>query len=145
MKLVLCRSNSLISWIIRKLTWSSWSHVVLVNGDEAIEAVWPRVRKTTVEEALSGQTEAIELDIPCENELLAWDAALRQVGKRYDLAALFGFLFRRDWASPSKWFCSELAAYAFEKGQSPLFRSENTDRITPQMIYLLPHDFTILK
>ena len=37
-----------------------------------------------------------------------------QLGKPYDNAAIFGFVFNRDWREQNSWFCSELVVAAFE-------------------------------
>jgi len=138
MKILLCRSNSIGSWLIRALTWSSWSHVVLINGDDAVEAVLPRVRRSTVADIRAAHSECLVVELPCADPEAAWAAALSQVGQHYDWEALLGFLVHREWASPGKWWCSELVAWSFAQGGSPLFRPEATHRVTPQDLWMLP-------
>lgn len=52
------------------------------------------------------------------------------LGKEYDTWALIGNMFRRNWQETKKWFCSELIAYAFDKGGRLLIR-DRTNRVTP--------------
>lgn len=132
MKVAFCRSNRLGSWLIRLLTFSKWSHVAVVFGQDdtsAIEAAVPRVRFTTLDKLRRTHTtvEVRELDITPAAVL--WMVA--QVGKPYDFWALFAVVMPwRDWMEDDKWFCSELIARA-----TGLF--EDATRVTPQMLYLL--------
>jgi len=138
MQILLCRSNTVGSWLIRAMTWSSWSHAALVNGYQCVEATWPRVREVDTMDVILRHSDFTLIDLPCANPAAAWEAALSQVGDRYDWRALFGFLVHRDWAAPGRWFCSELVAWSFAAGGSPLFRPDLTHRVTPQMIWMLP-------
>lgn len=165
MKLLFCNSNMIGSWIIRKLTFSRWSHVAIVDGDYVIEAVWPRVRRVPLahviethrdhefawfhfqcesHELLDSWTRAPETPpelLPMEMVLAAMDTAVtfarNQIGKRYDWRALFGLTTpTRDWERPEQWDCAELVAAAINAGaRRPIFRDKA--RVTPQMIYLL--------
>jgi uncharacterized protein YycO len=138
MQILLCRSRTLGSVLIRALTWSAWSHAVLVMGEQCVEATWPRVRLSSVAAVRAAHDEWTLLELPCTDPALAWHAALDQIGRPYDWAALLGFLVHRDWAAPDRWFCSELVAFAFAAGGSPLFRPDLTYRVTPQMLWELP-------
>lgn len=140
MKILFCRSHGFVSWAIRIFTWSRWGHVAVLAPDNmtVYEAVWPRVHKTTLatlhkEEAV---IQAVEMHLLRPEAAIQW--LEQQVGKPYDWKALFGFVFHRDWASPKKWFCSELAAMAWDKGGSPLFRRNAVFRISPGMLWLIP-------
>ena len=53
-----------------------------------------------------------------------------QLGKKYDIIALIGNMFRRNWQQTDKWFCSELVAAAFESGNIPIINYK-TNRVTP--------------
>ena len=64
-----------------------------------------------------------------------------QLGKKYDWLAILSLgLFKRDWQSETKWFCSELLLTALNKCTS--LRLLNTDadafRVTPRDLYLSP-------
>jgi hypothetical protein len=37
-----------------------------------------------------------------------------QIGKQYDVTAIWGFVTGRDWRDPQDWFCSELQAWCLE-------------------------------
>jgi uncharacterized protein YycO len=137
MKILFFRSNTLLSWLIRLLTWSEWSHVALVMDGQVVEAVWPRVRQVPMEVAQRGYVVA-EVEIPCHDPATAWAWVVAQEGKPYDWSALPGFLLHRNWENENRWFCSELAAKAFQEGGTPLFRSDCVSRVTPQMLWMLP-------
>lgn len=139
MRILFCRSRTVISWLIRLLTWSDWSHVVIVGPDgvNTVEADWPKVYIGTLIDARRTNDIVEEREFPCANPQAAWEWALAQAGKRYDWTALAGFLAHRDWAYPDRWFCSELAAAALQEGGSPRFREDSIDRVTPQMLWIL--------
>lgn len=137
MQVIFCRSNKIGSRIIRFVTWSRWSHVALVNDDGmAIEAVWPRVRMVPVAEIMRTHSESHIVEVEHAPDEV-WRAALSQVGKPYDLGAVLGFLFRRDWQDASKWDCAELVAWSFAAGGRALFRETYLPRITPQHLWML--------
>lgn len=123
--------------LIRMVTWSKWSHVTLVDGDVVIEAVWPRVRVVPLSDVLSRHSRHAFVDVECRDGKAIIDAARSQVGKPYDLTALFGLLMHRDWQEPDRWFCSELVAWAFDKAGSPLFRRDAMHRVTPQHLWMI--------
>lgn len=139
MNILFCKSSLIGSVLIRAVTWSKWSHVAVLaaDGDTVIEATWPKVRKTTYAKFCKQHPshQMVSIDVP--NEAAGYEWLLTQVGKRYDLSALFGFLFHRNWADDSKWFCSELVAEAIAKGGLTLFRDDAVSRVTPQHLWML--------
>lgn len=137
MKLMFCNSNMIGSWIIRKLTFSRWSHVAIVDGGTVIEAVWPRVRRVPLSRVIEMHRDHEFAEIDVELESVALSFAGSQIGKRYDWRALFGLITpTRDWERTEQWDCAELVAAAINAGsRRMIFRSHA--RITPQMLYLL--------
>lgn len=136
-KLLFCTSKKIGAAAIRAVTWSKYSHVALVDGDEAIEATWPVVRVAPLAEVIAAHSDHVIVDLPCFSPAEVIQAARSQVGKPYDLTALFGLLMHRDWQEDDRWFCSELVAWAFAQGGSPLFRPDAMHRITPQHLWML--------
>lgn len=138
MKVMFCRSNKIGSWLIRALTWSDWSHTVLLTPEgTAIEATWPCVREVPLEVVLTAHSEHQIEEIPCRDADAAAVWARRQIGLPYDWRALFGFIVHRNWTDPKRWFCSELVAGAFEEGGSPLVRADAVSRVTPQVLWMV--------
>ena len=136
--LVFGRSHSPISWAIRFFTWSPWSHVAVAYDGRVIESQAPRGVQSGTEMAMRArysETATVEFHHPDPDALIA--AMRSQLGKPYDYGAIVGFIFRRDWASPKRWFCSELVAWAFSATGRPLFRSNEMDRVTPGHIWML--------
>jgi len=96
------------------------------------------VKRSTLLDVLERNGTCHPVDYECKDPeaAMAWCAS--QLGKPYDLSALFGFLIHRDWHHAGKWFCTEFGAVAFEMGGSPKFRPEVDDRITPWDWWTLP-------
>ena len=90
MKVIFCTSNKIGAILIRGVTWSTWSHIGIIDGDKVIEAAWPRVRVVTLDEVISAHSRYIIVDIPCMDEKEALKAAYSQVGKPYDWTAILG-------------------------------------------------------
>lgn len=138
MKVLFCTSNLPGAVLIRGVTWSKWSHVALVLDDgTAIEATWPKVRRVALTDITSKHSKYVIIDIPtdCDNQII--DAAMSQIGKPYDITALFGILVHRSWSDTDSWFCSELVAWSFAQSGNSLFREEDVHRITPQNLWML--------
>lgn len=135
MKLLFARSHWPGSYAIRALTFSQWSHVAPIADDgTSVEAVFPRVRVATAGGIIDAHSAFAIAHVECPNEAAAWRFLDQQVGKLYDLGALVALPFqRRDWESPSRYFCSELVAAALNAGGRDLFR--DFSRVTPEMLW----------
>ena len=68
-----------------------------------------------------------------------WNFALAQVGKPYDVEAIFGFIVGRDWQDEGRWVCSEFGLAVMQK--TGIFRNPpfvKHDLITPNaLLYLV--------
>lgn len=146
--LLFSTSSHPMSALIRACTWSSWSHVALIDGDEVIEATAPDgVRRYPVLWAMEHAKRAAIVDLPCCDPQAVIAAAASQIGKPYDYGAVVGIGLHRDWQEDDSWFCSELIAWAFAQAGDSLFRPEVMRRITPQHLWMLapasaPSDLT---
>ena len=138
MRVLLCTTDKIGSRLIRAVTWSRWSHAAIIDGDEIIEAVWPRVRVSPLADALVSHTRWVIIDIPVADEALAIAAARSQVGKPYDLWGVLGLGIKRNWQEDDAWWCSELIPWAAKQAGTDLFRPEALRRITPEHLWMLP-------
>lgn len=128
------RSRTLSSFAIRLFTWSRWSHVGVVDGDNVIEATLKRgVSVTTLDEFKSRYHRTQIAEIPsCEG----WRERLREcIGDGYDWRGIFSLVFRSKWDDRGKWFCSELVAYA-----SGVVRGGRVSRVTPEHVWMISRD-----
>jgi len=136
--LLFSTSRHPMSAVIRACTWSSWSHVALIDGDEVIEATAPAgVRRFPVLQAIDHARKAVIVDLPCRDPQAVISAAASQIGKPYDYTAIIGLGLHREWQEDDAWFCSELVAWAFAQAGESLFRSEVLRRVTPQHLWML--------
>lgn len=131
-KVIFARNNKPISLLIRLVTWSRWSHCAVVDGNHVIEAKGGcGVVYTSLTDFKKRYTDYAFADMPViDSEREALNRAVREIGKGYDLKALFGILFRTGWECNESWFCSEHVAHS-----SGIFRSERVSRITPEMVW----------
>ncbi len=142
--IIFAKGRHPISYMIRAVTWSRWSHVgVLHDGDlewngktytglkviEAAGGIGTAVTPYSEFKARYNQTATAE--IPCDGLGKAYERLIEQLGKPYDFWALLGIALRvGSWADDTKWFCSELLAYA-----TGLWRVETNKRVTPDNIW----------
>ncbi|MBE0471771.1 MAG: hypothetical protein IBX55_19955 [Methyloprofundus sp.] len=122
------------SWLIRQFTWSDYSHVDIVLPDGRL--LGARLDGGVSIQPTGDFEKCLRVAVDAPDHVI--DIALTQIGKHYDISAIFGIIFRRDWHKPKKWFCSELVAWAFEQAGTPLLRTENFNRVTPRDLLMSP-------
>lgn len=138
-----------MSMVIRACTWSNWSHVALIDGDDVIEATaLAGVRRYPVVLAINHAKRWGIVDLPSRNPQMVIAAAASQIGKPYDYSAILGIGLHRDWQMDDRWFCSELIAWSFAQAGESLVRSEVLRRVTPQHLWMqapapLPPDIVL--
>ena len=130
-----------MSFIIRKILWSSFSHVEFVVPTGYLGArergVW--IRKFDYCKPKREVLGTVECSDEVADKVLAFARA--QIGRPYDfISILLGFPFRLDLGSRKnhRWFCSELIAVSFEQAGYPLVDRRNKDRISPEDLYQSP-------
>ena len=135
MKVIFARSNKPIALLIRFVTWSRWHHCAAItkDGEYVIEAKGGvGVRKITLEhfQSMYKTWEIAELD--CVDDKRAYEFLNDQIGRPYDLKAVFGILFRTGWDDEGAWDCAELLAGASER-----FRHDKLSRVVPEHIWMI--------
>lgn len=128
------RKRDPFSALIRWFTWSQYSHVDLVLPDGRLLGA-TALRGVDIREPEDFEAvKRFTVDAPTDVLKLA----SLQVGKPYDWPGIFGIVGRHDWQDPSRWFCSELVAWAFQSAGVPLLRGDRSHRITPRDLLLSP-------
>jgi len=128
-----------ISGIIRYLTWSKFSHVVLISPDrlsyiESTHGVG--VRELPISELLKkGSIEIGTITHPHPDQI--WDLAKKEIGKPYDSKYIYGWLFRKNWQDDKKWACCELIPAMAERTGHPIIRCEEFIKVTPETLYMI--------
>lgn len=140
-------NNDPVSRVIRWQTWSRWSHTeLLITDEDAGQFDLPHAGYLGAH--LDGGVllrpldydptcQFILADVDCTDDVKARviEFGKAQLGKPYDLTAIFGILAHRDWHDPNHWFCSELNAAMFEAAGDPLLRADELDRVPPGLLY----------
>ena len=127
--------HSPTSWLIRRFTWSPYSHVELVLPDGRLLGARGDGGVAIREPARAPVVARFAVEAPDS----VIDTALQQLGRPYDWAAIAGIVTRRNWQQPDRWFCSELVAWAFDRAGHPLLRSQGHYLITPRDLLLSPY------
>ena len=132
------RRHSITTPLLRAFAWSSWSHVALRDESSVIEAVgFEGVRDISFTQAIAAASRWELVRLPCADPAAAIAAARSQIGKPYDWLGVAGIGLRRDWRDESRWYCSELVAWAIEQGGTRLFRPVRINRVTQEHLYML--------
>lgn len=135
-------NKSPVSWIIRFLTWSDYSHVALVNP-ETLEIISSDHKKGVHRKTLRLLLKNLSVRfrrIPHPNPGRVWRIAYSQIGKEYDFDFLWGWIFRKDWQDPAKWSCSELIAWAAGHGGKYIISKDRIGRVTPEHLYMISEE-----
>lgn len=133
MKLIFGAAPSIGSLLIRTLTFSQWSHVGIVYGQEVIEARFPKVRNTSLDSFKAHYPHHAFGRLTLSNEAVAESYVRSRIGKWYDLGGLVGIPFQRDWQRNDRDFCSELPVTAAQFIGDHYFRDAH--RVTPEMLW----------
>jgi hypothetical protein len=147
------KNKSISSKLIRLVTWSPWSHVAIVN-ETSIESLHPEtdvidstflgggVKLRPLKDLLEQASEWAFVEVEVSRSR-AWAAAVSQVGKPYDWAAIVGIYFHRRWEDTDKWFCNELVEWCLAKAGKARFR-EDISRLTPGHSWMLETNGRVL-
>lgn len=132
--IILTRGTGFSGPILRTLMASPWAHCGIVDGGSVIEAI-PSEGVTTrsLGEAVRETHTRIHYQVNDPRKAIAW--ARTQIGKPYDMSAVFGLMFRSSWGDQGKWFCSELVANAISLAGGHQF-PVSASRITPRDIWI---------
>jgi len=121
-KLRFIAEDDFVSWAIRVFCWSDYSHVEFVVPDGYLGArIDGGVKVRPFDYIKPARQTLAYVDCPDRTTRAVLEYARAQIGKPYDLDALFGFVFRRHWTIKDSWFCSELVAASFMNANYPLF------------------------
>jgi len=140
-RMMFTNSKTPMSPLIRAVTWSDFSHcVVLIDEHTIIHSDFHGVRIEPIKDLQDRSRNWMIVEYECERPLDVIEACKTQLGKPYDFTGLFGIILRDvDLQDDSKWWCSEFPVYAFDVTKQPKFNVEFMHRITPQHWLLLPH------
>lgn len=137
-KLLMSTTHWPVSWLIRSISWSSWSHMAIIDGDTVIQAkMLDGVVRTPLADAIAAAARYAIIEVPANDPDAVIAAAASQLGKPYDYLGVIGLGLHRDWQEESAWWCSELPAWAFAQAGEPIFRADSIRRIAPQHWWLL--------
>jgi uncharacterized protein YycO len=142
MRVVLFRSRSFISRLIRWQTRSQYSHAAVLTDEGAlVESVEGK-----------GVISTANWQKPAEADVfLVWPMSTdqantgvgflsAQIGKPYDWLMVLRFVTRRQASrrSSGKWFCSELVFAAFQKAGIELLRDTEPWEVSPGLLARSP-------
>jgi hypothetical protein len=135
-RVIFSRRRNIGSVLLRTYLWSAWSHCGIIDGDEVVEAVMSKGVSTRTLDEFKAAASAWEIvEIPAADPAAVIAAARGRIGNGYDWLGVLALLLRIDIQRTVLDFCSELIAWSFKAGGTPLFRIEAC-RITPRDLYI---------
>ncbi len=132
--------------VARLVNWQTWgdgiTHCGILTDDGVVihSTLGKGVEETTLE-TVARPGERIEVFTVLLSELQAEHlvrAARSHVGAAYDILGNIGFILRRRVERRSKWFCSELVAWAFQQIGLPLLERIHWWQGSPADLYRSP-------
>jgi uncharacterized protein YycO len=121
---------------MRAVMWSDWSHCAIIDGNNVIEAAMIYgVRERPLADLLMDASKWSFIDIPADDSDAIIAAARSRIGRAYDWMGALALLLHIDLHREQFDFCSELVAWSFKQGGTPLFRTDAW-RIMPRDIYI---------
>jgi hypothetical protein len=136
--------NSILSYLIRRWTWSEFSHVdIVINADSPSEMLLGARLKGGVlmrkpNYAKFSRIARYTWDCSKKVERDFYAFAFAQIDKPYDWRAIVNFAFhhRHNWKETDSWFCSEYVLACSYAAQAPLVVLPDYDRGTPRDLTL---------
>lgn len=124
-------SKSIASKLVELWTghWASHVDMVIGNGLYLGSDITTGVAIIGEEDYIT-RAEFYYIEVTDNQYDIIMKTAREQLGKKYDIWALVGNMFRRNWQQTDKWFCSELIVYCFTKSGYMLTYSKS-NRVTP--------------
>lgn len=133
--------KSFASFIIRRVTYSPFSHVDVVMPDGTLlgARMSGGVQARPANYAKFDTVALFTIQLPADDEAKFYAFLHAQLGKPYDKSGIANLAIQnRNWHDDDSWFCSELVAAAFEHAGHPLVIVPNADRVTPRDVSISP-------
>lgn len=145
LRIIFTNSYLPLSPIIRFVTWSKYSHMIIkINDTWVTHSDFNGVHIEPLNDVLKRSKSWLEVEFDCIDSQSIIDNCLTFLGKPYDYGALVGIAIRRiELQDDSKYVCSEYPAAGALKASQPFFCTDYIHRITPQHWLMLPH--TVIK
>lgn len=137
MKIVLFKGRGLLSFIIRTVTRSHYSHAaVLLKGGDIIEAWHSGVRRKFLYDF--NNVDVFSVHVDDEEKIIKFLES--KIGFKYDFSSVFKFLTKRQvLQSDEKYFCSELIFEAFQEAGINLLERIEAWAVSPGLLALSPY------
>jgi uncharacterized protein YycO len=123
--------------------WATHAEAVLADGSLLGAHIdgGVQIRPAGYDKATMTRELVVRLEVSANTSLpaetLFYDFLRAQVGKPYDVTAIAGLAFDRNWREDDSWFCSELMAAALETcGYLPAL-SATDNHISPRDLLLV--------
>lgn len=128
------------SWLLRWFTHSHFSHVDIQLSDGSLigARLSGGVRLRPSNYAKFTRIERIAIDVSETEYAAAIDWLYSKIGTKYDIKAIFAFMFNRNWRDMKRLFCSEYYIDLLEYLKKIRVRTP-ANRITPNDAYLLAY------
>lgn len=123
-------NRTLVSLLVRLLTFSKYSHVDYIFEDGSAYSSLPYTG-VDYNYDINDVNEYVEVRVNSREKVERF--LLDQRHKAYDWKAIFGIPFGRKWNSKGSWFCSELISAALQNDHHLLKTKHH--RITPGDLY----------
>jgi uncharacterized protein YycO len=125
--------------LIKLYSWSNISHVEFVFSDGYLGAFFPdgvKVKPFNYSKPKRAWIGTVDVSDALAKEIEAF--ARSQIGKKYSLLGIIGFIIKHDFNKRNSYFCSELVLDAFKAANYQLLDLEEVDRVYPAELFASP-------
>lgn len=134
--IVFYRGTSMLSRAIRWFTRSHYSHVAYEQSNGNLIEAWTHGVRMVADYATDHTAgTAVEWyrveGVTPEQRERAETFMRKQLGKKYDVRGILGFLRHRDIENQERWFCSELVFEAFRQAGVELLARVPAFKVSP--------------
>lgn len=125
-RLIFSNNTGIPAALIRFYTFSKITHCGILLDDYSVldsDYETKGVSIRSIDDFLKTKKEIVIKEYPrLSPEMITY--AKSQLGKPYDLSAIFGLPFHRNWQDDNKWFCAELLLWASKMAGTPILDKE---------------------
>ena len=135
-------------WVSRLIAWfthAQYTHVALLIDEgtvlESSGVGEPQgVRVVNIYKWQDKHPGAVRRYVHHPDPAKVKELCLSKVGDGYDWWYLWGYIFRRNWQSKTRWTCNELITWACAEAGYPIINMEQAEFLTSQHLYLISQE-----
>ena len=125
-------NTDLFSLLTRFVMQEKWSHCEALSSDNRLCGAIPFKGVDYREIPRNDVSLLVAINADNWQHATFWNVLRDEMGKPYDYIGAYGLAWQRDWEDDSRWYCSELLAWALK--QAHLLDLSDYNRVSPDVL-----------